>query len=75
MQHRIINTLQRLSVAAGVLTLVWSIDLLVWQHQAVLHHAAHFEVNSWGVTRFHWNDECAQAVNPDDCIIPPPEHK
>lgn len=41
--------------------IILAIDALAlsifWQHEAIKHHAAHFEVNSWGVTSYHWNDE------------------
>jgi hypothetical protein len=26
------------------------------KHQAVVHHSAFYEANSWGVVSFHWND-------------------
>lgn len=34
---------------------------LYWQHNAVIHHAARFEANSWGCVSFHWNDDSAQT--------------
>lgn len=30
---------------------------LYWQHQAVVHHSALFESDSWGNSSFHWNDD------------------
>jgi hypothetical protein len=43
------------------------------QHLAVTHHAAHYEVNSWGISKFHWNDEEAQIIiaDPADSLTPP----
>lgn len=34
---------------------------LYWKHQAITHHAARYEANSWGSVSFHWNDDSAQA--------------
>ena len=34
---------------------------LYWQHASVVHHAARYEANSWGITSFHWNDDSAQT--------------
>jgi hypothetical protein len=34
---------------------------LYWQHEAVTHHAARFDANSWGISSFHWNDDSAQT--------------
>ena len=48
-----------------------------WQHQAVVHHAARWEANAWGLTSFHWNDDSAQTPfhDPTDDLIPPPLKK
>jgi hypothetical protein len=51
---------------------------LYWQHVAINHHSAHFEVNSWGISSFYWNDEYAQTPVADpvnDSLIPPPLKK
>jgi len=45
---------------------------LYWQHQACIHHAAKFEANSWGLVSYHWNDEYAQVIDPNDSLVPPP---
>jgi hypothetical protein len=45
---------------------------LYWQHQACIHHAAKFEASSWGLVSYHWNDEYAQIVDQNDCIVPTP---
>jgi hypothetical protein len=45
-----------LAIAFGVITLTNAITCLCWQHEAVLHHSAFFEANSWGLVSFHWND-------------------
>jgi hypothetical protein len=34
---------------------------LYWQHLSVVHHAARYEVSSWGNVSFHWNDDSAQT--------------
>jgi hypothetical protein len=47
---------------------------LYWQHEAAVHHVAHFESSNWGVSSFHWNDEFAQIVLVDpvrDSLTPP----
>jgi len=49
--------------------------LILGQHEAVVHHAAHFESNAWGVTTFYWNDEYPQVLNPEDNLEPPPLKK
>lgn len=72
------KTTQTLTVAAiifgfGVIDSLAT--CLYWQHVAINHHSAHFEVNSWGISSFHWNDEFAQIVLVDpvaDSLIPPP---
>ena len=45
---------------------------LYWQHQACTHHAAKFEANSWGLVSYHWSDEYAQVIDPNDSLVPPP---
>lgn len=30
---------------------------LLWRHSAIVHHAAFYEANSWGIPSFHWADE------------------
>lgn len=60
------NTTAYNSIIAGmVICLVCIVDTLAvslyWQHTAIVHHAARFEVDSWGNTSFHWNDDSAQA--------------
>jgi hypothetical protein len=45
---------------------------LYWQHEAITHHAAKFEANSWGLVSYHWNDEYAQVIDPNDSLVPPP---
>jgi len=40
---------------------------LYWQHLAVKHHSAFFEADSWGSTKFKWNDvSYAHAPFQDD---------
>ena len=29
----------------------------IWKHHCVLHHAAFYEVNSWGLSSFKWEDD------------------
>jgi hypothetical protein len=75
------KTIQNLTIAAIIFS-IGAIDSiatsLYWQHVAITHHAAHFEVNSWGITSYHWNDEYAQTplqpvADPvKDSLIPPP---
>lgn len=49
-----------LSIIVLVLTLM-SISALVMEqyckHQAVAHHSAFYEADSWGQVSFHWNDD------------------
>jgi hypothetical protein len=45
---------------------------LYWQHQACIHHAAKYEANSWGLVSYHWNDEYAQVIDPNDSLVPTP---
>jgi hypothetical protein len=55
-------------VLTGLFTSVY------WQHEAVVHHGARFEANSWGLVSFHWCDESAQIVLVDpaaDSLTPP----
>lgn len=71
--------IQQLTKFALISAIVVTADLLIFglycQHQAIVHHAAHYEVNSWGVATFHWNDEYAQTpfIDPvNDSPTPPP---
>ena len=45
---------------------------LYWQHEAITHHSAKFEANSWGLVSYHWNDEYAQVVDINDSLVPTP---
>lgn len=67
------STTQTLTLAA-IISCICLIDCLItslyWQHNAVVHHAASFEANSWGVVSFKWNDESfAQAPFQDPAIF------
>jgi hypothetical protein len=60
--------------------MICAIDCLAtsfyWQHQSIVHHAARYEVSSWGNVSFHWNDDSAQtpfmtfSTNPADRLVP-----
>jgi hypothetical protein len=50
------NILSAILIVLCVLLTQWLIINIVWQHEAVLHHAAFFESNSWGIASFHWED-------------------
>jgi len=58
---------------AITLLITFCATTLYWQHQACVHHAAHFEANNWGWVSYHWNDEEAQIiiVDPADRLTPP----
>lgn len=45
------------------------VTILYFRHLAVEHHAARYEVNSWGTTSFHWNDDSAQTPFMDNPFI------
>ena len=51
---------KQIAILALFITIFCLFDCLLtslyWQHQAVLHHAAFFEADSWGMVSFHWND-------------------
>lgn len=59
------TTTKNLLVIGYIAVIFGVIDVLItsfyWKHQAVVHHAARFEANSWGNVSFHWNDDSAQA--------------
>jgi hypothetical protein len=48
-----------------LITILCAVDALAvslyWQHASVVHHAARYETNSWGVSSFHWNDDSTQT--------------
>jgi hypothetical protein len=54
------KTYQTILVALSI-SIICLMDCLLtslyWQHQSVLHHAAFFEANSWGIVSFHWQDD------------------
>ncbi len=56
---------QNLIILALIATIFCVLDCLLtslyWQHSAVVHHAARWEVSSWGNVSFHWNDDSAQT--------------
>ena len=76
MNPKLYQTLLVVSSTVGTLTLAASLGAslgaIIAQHQAVVHHAAHFEPNSWGLTTFHWNDETAQVPFNEDNLVPTP---
>jgi hypothetical protein len=39
------------------------------EHLAVVHHAARYEVDSWGNSSFHWNDDSAQTPFMDTSFV------
>jgi len=53
------NTIKTAIVAIGI-CIVCTIDSIITcqycKHEAVKHHAAFYEANSWGIPSFHWND-------------------
>ena len=62
----IVSTLTLLITAFGT--------SIYWQHESVVHHAARFQADSWGLVSFHWCDESAQIVLVDpvlDSLTPP----
>jgi hypothetical protein len=78
MKHRTHQIILTALIAAILITLDLLIFSIWWQHEAVIHHAGHFETTSWGVTSFHWNDESAQTPFADpvnDALTPPPLKK
>jgi hypothetical protein len=67
------NKLKQLGIISIVALAFCVIDScltsLYWQHLAVVHSAAIYEANSWGVPSFHWNDvSFAQAPFQDPQI-------
>jgi hypothetical protein len=56
MKNKILNTLTIISMILAFELVVVLATSLYWQHQAVIHHGAFFEANSWGMVSFHWND-------------------
>lgn len=74
MNKRLYQLLLIVSASLGTFTLCAASATLYAQHVAVGHHSAHFEVNSWGLSTFHWNDEYAQTPVADpvnDSLTPP----
>jgi hypothetical protein len=45
------------------------ITSLYWQHSSIVHHAARYEVSSWGTVSFHWNDDSAQTPFMDTSFV------
>lgn len=43
-------------IVLGLNVLTCIATCLVWQHLCVVHHAGLFESDSWGLTRFLWED-------------------
>jgi len=65
-----------LCVIVSTLTLVLTAvgTSVYWQHESIVHHAARFQADSWGLVSFHWADESAQIVLVDpvlDSLTPP----
>jgi len=56
MKPEFLNKATLALIAVCILLISNLITCLVWQHECVLHHAAFFEANSWGIVSFHWND-------------------
>jgi hypothetical protein len=54
-------------IITGIFIVILNIIVMLctslhWRHLAIIHHAAFYEVDSWGNTSFHWNDDSyAQA--------------
>jgi hypothetical protein len=55
-KNKILDILTFVSVILAFELLVILATSIYWQHQAVTHHGAFFEANSWGLVSFHWND-------------------
>lgn len=55
------NTIKQIATLAIIALTFCAIDTIVtsllWRHFAIVHHAATYEANSWGIPSFHWNDE------------------
>jgi len=73
------NQKTHITLCVAILVCIFCVlDILVlnlyWKHQAIIHHAARYETNSWGWSSFKWNDDSAQAPFVDfvnDRLIPP----
>ena len=69
MKHSTYQTI----LAALLITILCMIDCLAtslyWQHSSVVHHAARYESNSWGISSFHWNDDSAQTPFMDTSLV------
>jgi hypothetical protein len=54
------NTTRQIGIIAIIAVSFGVIDSiatsLYWRHLAVKHNAAFYETNSWGISRFLWND-------------------
>ena len=35
----------------------WQFSGMQWKHNAIIHHSAFYESDSWGNVYFHWNDD------------------
>jgi len=75
MKHTTYQTLI-LALLVTILCVIDSLAVSLYaQHEAVVHHAARYESNSWGIVSFHWNDDSAQtpfmtSTNPTDRLTP-----
>lgn len=58
-------TTHNILIIASLAIIFGIVDVLLtslyWQHSAIVHHAARYEVSSWGNVSFHWNDDSAQT--------------
>jgi len=62
------------AIYAAILVCIFCfVDILAlnvyWQHEAIVHHAARYEANSWGLTSFCWNDDSAQTPFMDTSLV------
>lgn len=51
------DNLLKITIVIGIVLLTNIFNCLIWQHKCVIHKAAFFESNSWGLTTFHWDDD------------------
>jgi hypothetical protein len=56
MKNQILNSLIIISMILAFELVIVFATSIYWEHQAVVHHGAFFEADSWGGVSFKWND-------------------
>lgn len=56
LNQKTLNTISLTLIIICVMLVNILATTIYWQHEAVIHHGAFWEANSWGIVSFKWND-------------------